>query len=60
MWQFYRVELGCPLYPDPNVIQGSEQPFANGHMFWRQDHRYIYVVYENGPRAGTWGVFTDE
>ncbi len=40
--------------------QDAEQPFENGHMFCRQDYRYIDVVYESGPRAGTYEVFTDE
>ncbi len=29
-------------------------------MFWRDDNRYIYVVYEQGALAGTYQVFEDE
>jgi hypothetical protein len=60
LWEDYNVELGCPLYPTPKAIQDAEQPFENGHMFWREDLRHIYVVYEQGPLEGTWQAFVDE
>jgi len=59
LWQSYRDELGCPLYADPKLIQDAEQPFDNGHMFWRQDNDYAYVVYEDGASAGRYEAFTD-
>lgn len=60
LWETYKVQLGCPLYPTPNAIQDAEQAFDNGQMFWRQDNRYIYVVYEKGALAGTYQLFLDE
>ena len=42
------------------MIQDAEQAFDNGHMFWREDNRYIYVVYEQGALSGTYQVFEDE
>jgi hypothetical protein len=47
------------LYQVPKPIQDAEQPFENGHMFWRADNDEIYVVYEGGPLAGTYQVFPD-
>lgn len=60
LWEDYKVQLGCPLYPEPKAIQDAEQPFENGHMFWREDLRHIYVVYEQGPLEGTRQVYSDE
>ena len=59
LWQTYRADLGCPLYKDPKLIQDAEQPFDNGHMFWRQDNDYAYVVYEKGSKSGSYQAFTD-
>ena len=59
LWQTYRDKLGCPLTKDPAVIQDAEQPFDNGHMFWRQDNDYAYVVYEKGASTGSYQAFTD-
>ena len=58
LWQIYRDELGCPLYANPKLIQDAEQPFDNGHMFWRQDNDYAYVVYEDGASEGSYEAFT--
>ena len=58
LWQTYRDDLGCPLYKDPKLIQDAEQPFDNGHMFWRQDNDHAYVVYEKGAKSGTYQGFT--
>jgi hypothetical protein len=54
LWQTYRAQLGCPLYQQPKVIQDAEQPFENGHMFWRQDNDHAYIVYEQGAQSGTY------
>jgi hypothetical protein len=59
LWQTYRSQLGCPQYANPQVIQDAEQAFQNGHMFWRQDNDYAYVVYEGGGSAGTWQAFVN-
>lgn len=59
LWQSYRDGLGCPLYENPKVIQDAEQAFEKGHMFWRQDNDYAYVVYESGGLSGTYQAFVD-
>jgi serine/threonine protein kinase len=59
LWQTYRPELGCPLYQNPQLIQDAEQAFDNGHMFWRQDNDYAYVVYEKGGLSGSYQAFVD-
>jgi serine/threonine-protein kinase len=59
LWQNYRVQLGCPLYQSPQLINDAEQAFDNGHMFWRQDNDYAYVVYEQGGLNGTYQAYTD-
>jgi len=58
LWQTYRPQLGCPLHQDPKPVQDAEQAFDNGHMFWRQDTDYAYVVYEKGESLGTYQTFT--
>jgi hypothetical protein len=60
LWQTYKDQLGCPLYPKPKAIQDAEQEFDNGRMFWREDNLHIYVVYEQGAPSGTYQVFLDE
>jgi predicted Ser/Thr protein kinase len=55
LWQTYRNQLGCPATKKPQGIQDAEEAFENGHMFWRQDNDYAYVVYGNG----TYQAFTD-
>jgi hypothetical protein len=59
LWQSYFEQLGCPAYTAPKAIQDAEEAFQNGHMFWRADNDYAYVVYESGSRAGTYQAFTD-
>jgi hypothetical protein len=59
LWQTYRAQLGCPLYQVPKPIQDAEQPFENGHMFWRGDSDDIFVVYEQGSLASTYQTFPD-
>ena len=59
LWQTYRDELGCPLDQEPKLIQDAEQPFDNGHMFWRQDNDRAYVVYEKGSNAGEYDGFAN-
>ena len=39
-------------------MQDAEQAFDNGHMFWRQDTDYAYVVYEQGELSETYQAFT--
>lgn len=60
LWQTYREQLGCPLYQNPKPIQDAEQSFDNGHMFWRQDNDYAYVVYEKGGLNGSYQAFVDQ
>jgi serine/threonine protein kinase len=57
LWQNYKNQLACPLYQNPKPIQDAEQAFDNGHMFWRQDNDYAYVVYEKGGLSGTYQAF---
>ncbi len=57
LWQTFRTRLGCPLYANPKAIQDAEQTFDNGHMFWRSDNDYAYVVYQSGTRNGTYQSF---
>jgi hypothetical protein len=59
LWQTYKDQLGCPAYAEAKVIQDAEQPFQNGHMFWRQDNDRVYVVFESGAKTGTWQIFGD-
>jgi hypothetical protein len=49
-----RDGLGCPTDVEKG-IRSSEQTFQNGYMFWREDLRRIYVLYNNH----TWQTFTD-
>ena len=58
LWQTHRLQLGCPLHQDPKPVQDAEQAFDNGHMFWRQDTDYAYVVYEQGELSETYQAFT--
>jgi hypothetical protein len=60
LWLTYQSQLGCPVDPEPVTVQDAEQAFDNGHMFWREDVRFIYVVYEQGELAGTFQLFRDE
>lgn len=45
LWENYRGRLGCPQN-SPQQIDTAEQPFENGHMFWRQDWDDAFVVYD--------------
>jgi len=49
-----RAALGCPIYP-PRGVGLVKQHFQNGIMFWRDDTRKIYVLYNEG----TWRVYDD-
>ena len=49
-----RAGLGCPTDVEKG-IRSSEETFQNGYMFWREDLRRIYVLYNNH----TWQTFTD-
>jgi len=49
-------KLRCPLEPEKG-IWGAEEVFVGGYMFWRQDTKYIYVLYNDGTwegHADTW------
>ena len=59
LWQTYRGKLGCPVDVQPKIIQDAEQPFEQGHMFWRADSRFAYVVYQSGAKSGTFQMFND-
>jgi len=57
VWTGYpavRTDLGCPTDVEKG-LRSSEQIFQNGYMFWREDLRRIYVLYNNH----TWQLFTD-
>jgi hypothetical protein len=57
VWSSYagvRAKLGCPTDSEKG-IWSAEQAFQGGIMFWREDTRAIYVLYNNG----TWQTFTD-
>jgi hypothetical protein len=57
LWQAYGAPLGCALYADAQPVYDAEQVFENGHMFWRLDTSRIYVIYEEGSKAGTYQAF---
>ncbi|MGC9332614.1 MAG: hypothetical protein ACP5JJ_00580, partial [Anaerolineae bacterium] len=59
LWNTYKEQLGCPVYAEPKPIQDAEQAFEHGRMLWRQDIGRIYVLYEDGPKAGTYQAFAD-
>jgi hypothetical protein len=57
VWTWYpavRDDLGCPTDVEKG-IWSAEQTFQNGYMFWREDTRRIYVLYDDH----TWQLFTD-
>lgn len=57
VWNSYsqvRSKLGCPTETEKSVWAG-EQLFQMGYMFWRQDTKQIYVIYNNG----TWQICPD-
>jgi hypothetical protein len=60
LWHTFEDRLGCPLSQHPHLTNDAEQAFQRGHMFWRQDNDYAYVVYEQGGLAGTQQSFTDK
>ncbi len=43
--------LGCPRGAAEN-IQMARERFQNGQMIWRQDRRWIYVLYNDGRWEG--------
>jgi hypothetical protein len=49
-----RACLGCPIEPEKSVWM-AEQLFTGGRMFWREDTRVIYVLFNDG----TWQRFPD-
>ncbi len=57
VWTWYptvSAGLGCPTGVEQG-IWSTEETFQNGYMFWREDLRHIYVLYNNH----TWQMFTD-
>ena len=57
VWAWYptvSAGLGCPTGVEQG-IWSTEETFQNGYMFWREDLRHIYVLYNNH----TWQMFTD-
>ncbi len=46
--------LGCPTDVEKG-IWSAEQTFQNGYMFWREDTRRIYALFDDH----TWQLFTD-
>jgi DNA-binding beta-propeller fold protein YncE len=46
--------LGCPHGPN-ETVQMARQKFQGGQMIWREDRRWIYVLYKDG----TWGGYSD-
>lgn len=57
IWNNYssvKSKLGCPTEVEKG-IWAAEESFQNGYMFWREDTKVIYVLYNNG----TWQSFND-
>jgi hypothetical protein len=57
VWNTYpnvRSKLGCPTEVEKGVW-AAEESFQGGYMFWRDDTKVIYVLYNNG----TWQSFND-
>ena len=57
IWNSYssvRAKLGCPTETE-KAVWAAEELFQNGSMFWRQDQKYIYVLYN----AGNWQGYDD-
>ncbi|HNS50962.1 MAG TPA: hypothetical protein PKO09_07245 [Anaerolineae bacterium] len=59
LWRKYEQQLGCPLTPEPAIVQDAEQAFDRGRMLWRADTRKIYVLYAGGTLDGTFFAFDD-
>jgi hypothetical protein len=58
LWVLHQVELGCPLQQRPVALYDAEEPFQNGHMFWRSDLDMYYVVYDGGgAMQGSWNPY---
>ncbi len=52
LWLAYRSQLGCPLQREPQLgAYDLEQQFENGHMWYRADSNYTYVL--QGAESGT-------
>jgi serine/threonine protein kinase len=48
--QNYQSQLGCPT-SNAWTTWSAKEAFERGYMFWRQDNRKIYVLYNNGNWA---------
>jgi hypothetical protein len=53
-----RTRLGC-LTGEQAGIQGEELYFERGHMLWRPDTGFIYVLFDSPWQPEGWGAFTD-
>jgi hypothetical protein len=58
VWLTYRDELGYPESTAQHIVQ-AEQQFEKGHMLWRKDRDWIYVVYPESNQAGTYRLYTE-
>jgi len=57
VWNSYsnvQAGLGCPVDVE-KAVWAAEELFIGGYMFWRDDQKFIYVLYNNG----TWQGFND-
>jgi hypothetical protein len=57
VWNTYsqvRTKIGCATEVERSVW-AAEQPFQGGYMYWRDDTKTIYVLYNNG----TWAALAD-
>lgn len=50
------TRLGCPTEAEHPVGFATEV-FERGAMFWREDEKHVYVLFNDAPRA--WTVFDD-
>lgn len=57
VWQVHAEALGCPSSAGHSEVWIADETFQRGRMFWREDNRRIYVLYNNGrweSYADTW------
>ena len=55
IWASAEQRLGCPVQAARVSQWVAEEAFERGRMFWREDNRKIYVLYQ----TGTWQRFDD-
>jgi hypothetical protein len=44
----YAGQLGCPSAAGKAGVWMAEENFQHGRMFWREDDRKVYVLYDSG------------